>query len=185
MGKRSGKWAAGIVVGLVVGGVAAWLGSPFFIDRIVDEAAPGLMEPKQGMMEPNQSMMGAGMKDPMYAGIFRDGDSSHHAKGRVSLFEADSKRYLRFEEFAATNGPDLYVYLAKPGLGVTDGLNLGKLKGNMGNQNYELPPDADLMSHSQVVIWCRAFSVTFGTGSEDWYVKRKTAPTPGAALHLL
>ena len=55
------------------------------------------------------------------------------------------------EDFRATNGPDLVVYLAKhPAPRVADDVtgggfvSLGKLKGNVGNQNYDVPPDVDI-----------------------------------------
>jgi hypothetical protein len=54
------------------------------------------------------------------------------------------------------------VYLAKaPDLegGFHD---LGRLKGNEGNQNYNVPSEADPEKYRVVVIWCRAFSVPFG-----------------------
>jgi len=35
------------------------------------------------------------------------------------------------------------------------------LKGNIGNQQYELPGDVTVSRYSTVVIWCRAFSVLF------------------------
>jgi hypothetical protein len=48
-------------------------------------------------------------------------------------------------------------------------LELGALKGNKGNQNYELPAGVDLSKYRSVVIWCRRFSVPFGA-----------APLPGS-----
>ena len=63
-----------------------------------------------------------------------------------------------------TNGPDLFVYLTKPGQETTEGVSLGALKGNIGNQNYLIPEDVNLEEYNTVVIWCRAFSATFGTG---------------------
>jgi hypothetical protein len=57
------------------------------------------------------------------------------------------------------------VYLvagaARDESGVDDFEDLGALKGNKGNQQYELPPQLDLERYSTVVIWCRAFSVNF------------------------
>lgn len=158
------RWMMGILAAVAAAfmlGVGWWLGSPFFLNRMVDEAAPAMAD-VAGQM-PDKEMGGEPMADkPMYVGFFRDGDATHHAEGRAIVLTADSMRYLRFEEFETTNGPDLYVYLIRPGMPVRDGLQLGKLKGNMGSQNYEVPAGTDLSLYSQVAIWCRAFNVTFG-----------------------
>jgi Electron transfer DM13 len=42
-------------------------------------------------------------------------------------------------------------------------LHLGPLKGNIGDQNYDVPADADLEKHRAVTVWCRRFGVNFGT----------------------
>jgi len=62
----------------------------------------------------------------------------------------------------STNGPDLYVYLSTD-KAASDFVNLGRLKGNMGNQNYEIPQGTDLDKYDTVLIWCKAFSVLFGS----------------------
>ncbi len=73
-------------------------------------------------------------------------------------------KILRLENFKATNGPDLYVYLSKDPTGIDDGIiNLGRLKGNIGNQNYDIPEDASLEEYNNVLIWCKMFSVLFGS----------------------
>jgi hypothetical protein len=73
-------------------------------------------------------------------------------------------------EFATSNGPDVRVYLvaspdAKDNETVTKAgfVELGKLKGNEGNQNYDVPEDLDLSKYRAVTIWCRRFSVNFAT----------------------
>jgi hypothetical protein len=79
----------------------------------------------------------------------------------VSLARGD-KRVLTLTDFAVANGPDLRVYLV-PGDGKDTGdhIDLGGLKGNKGNQQYDLPKDAEIGRHRTVVIWCRTFSVAF------------------------
>jgi hypothetical protein len=74
----------------------------------------------------------------------------------------DGRTFLRLESLKATNGPDLYVYLAT-GTDASDIVNLGRLKGNIGNQNYEIPTGTDLAKHNTVLIWCKAFSTLFGS----------------------
>lgn len=104
-------------------------------------------------------------KDAMsLIGNFKDaGDGFHMVEGvaRVINLE-DGRTFLRLESLKATNGPDLYVYLAT-GTDASDIVNLGRLKGNIGNQNYEIPPGTDLAKHNSVLIWCKAFSTLFGS----------------------
>jgi hypothetical protein len=56
----------------------------------------------------------------------------------------------------------LYVYLATD-KSASDFVDLGVLKANIGNQNYEIPEGTDLAKYKTVVIWCKAFSVLFGS----------------------
>jgi len=91
------------------------------------------------------------------------GDGFHKAEGVVKVITlADGKTFLRLENLKATNGPDLYVYLST-GKDVSDIVNLGRLKGNIGNQNYEIPPGSNLSKYDTVLIWCKAFSTLFGS----------------------
>ena len=72
---------------------------------------------------------------------------------------------LRFEDLDTSNGPDLYVVLTPHAAdsGNYDGrLQLGRLKGNRGDQNYDIPPGTDLTAFRSVVIWCERFSSPFG-----------------------
>ena len=65
-------------------------------------------------------------------------------------------------KFQSTNGPDLYVYLATD-KGASDIVNLGRLKGNIGNQNYPIPDGTDLTRYNTVLIWFKPFSGPFGS----------------------
>jgi hypothetical protein len=105
-------------------------------------------------------------------GVFRDADSFHQGSGDATLYNLqDGGRILRLEEFSVTNGPDLRVLLVKNGDptkrdDVQDGyIELGKLKGNMGNQNYEIPDDVDVSEYESVVIYCKPFHVIFSVAS--------------------
>ena len=40
-------------------------------------------------------------------------------------------------------------------------VDLGALKGNKGNQQYAIPAGTDLEQDWRVVVWCRAFTVSF------------------------
>ena len=94
-------------------------------------------------------------------------------KGTVAVYKlADGRRVLRLTNFETDNGPDLHVRLiaaddAKDTASVAKAefVELGKLKGNKGNQNYDLPENVDLSKYKVVSIWCNRFSVNFASGS--------------------
>lgn len=96
-------------------------------------------------------------------------DLAHPGTGTALVVELeDGTRILRFEDLNVDNGPDLRVILSTSELvdddaAYDDGdfLDLGDLKGNQGNQNYEIPADVDLDRFATVAIWCRRFNVTF------------------------
>ena len=92
-------------------------------------------------------------------GEFR-GLAGHQASGKAELVLVGDAKFLRFEDFQVTNGPDLRVYITKEG-DVKDGIHLDKLKGSKGNQNYELPEDIDVDEYDTVVIYCQPFGVYF------------------------
>lgn len=85
----------------------------------------------------------------------------------VVLNDGSEQRFLRFESFSTDNGPDLRVYLSASDANADsatfddDFIDLGVLKGNIGDQNYEIPPDVDLSVHDTVVVWCVRFSTPF------------------------
>jgi len=89
---------------------------------------------------------------------------NHPTSGNaLVLGNGTGQRFLRFESFETDNGPDLNVYLVNSAAGgVDDFVDLGNLKGNVGDQNYEIPPDVDLTIYDTVLIWCVRFSSPFG-----------------------
>jgi len=93
---------------------------------------------------------------------------SHPTRGVATVLTDGIQRFLRFEDFATDNGPDLNVYLSTAATDAPasqfddDFIDLGDLKGNIGSQNYEIPAEVDLDVYSTVVIWCVRFSVIFG-----------------------
>ena len=91
------------------------------------------------------------------------GDGIHNAEGIAKVVPLQGgSNILRLENLHVTNGPDLYVYLATD-KSASDFVSLGKLKANNGNQNYDIPSETDLTRHNTVLIWCRPFSVLFGS----------------------
>ncbi|MEX2550557.1 MAG: DM13 domain-containing protein [Nitriliruptoraceae bacterium] len=95
--------------------------------------------------------------------------SRYTVTGEATVYEfEDGSRTLRLEDLHSTNGPDLFVYLTTADADdpdaeiASDHLDLGALRGNVGDQNYDIPASADLDTYDTVVIWCRPFSVAFG-----------------------
>ena len=184
MSKRT--WiVAGIVVAIPVLAVAWWLGSPLFLDTEVDEAFPMSADaeiPDDMTQEEVEEVMEEAADDPptdveepmpedapqvLASGEFTDFDDFHEGSGTATVYElADGSRVLRLEDFEVTNGPDLHVLLVPDG--DPDGrddvegyVDLGSLKGNIGDQNYEIPADLDLSEFGSVVIYCVPFHVLF------------------------
>ncbi len=130
---------------IAVAAIAVFTISPYFYDVTVDEALP---------------TASAELSSGNFVG---SGDGIHEAEGDViTLNLEDGSQYVRFENFKSTNGPDLYVYLATDDQ-ASDFVSLGLLKGNIGNQNYEIPEGVDLSKYNKVLIWCKAFSILFGS----------------------
>lgn len=97
-----------------------------------------------------------------WTGTFVNGVRSYKTSGTAKVFTVDGTRYVRLENFETTNGPDLFVYLAKEGGKTSEGIKVSVLKGNIGDQNYVLDSAIDITVHNTVVIWCRAFDRDFG-----------------------
>ena len=95
---------------------------------------------------------------------------AHETKGLASIYHlADGKRTLRLTGFETSNGPDVHVYLTaaevekgSDAIKQAGYIDLGSMKGNKGDQNYDIPADADLNKFKNVTIWCARFGVNFG-----------------------
>lgn len=124
----------------------------------------GTVAPPWAVAQSNQPVI-------LAMGQWQGADSFHQVQGKVLLIRLpDGRRFVRFEDFRATNGPDLYVYLSThPSPRTSAQLHEGaafevaRLKGNIGNQNYELPSSLDMSKFKSVAIYCKRFSVLFGT----------------------
>ncbi|OHA90581.1 MAG: hypothetical protein A2832_01135 [Candidatus Zambryskibacteria bacterium RIFCSPHIGHO2_01_FULL_44_22b] len=138
-----------LIVSIIILGLAYWLISPFFIDKKVSE-------------ELNISAESEGAQPVLVLrGVFTGFDRIHTGSGNVNVIQVGDRYIIRFEEnFDVANGPDLYVGFGKDGEYIKDS-EIGKLKGNIGSQNYELPAGADLTDYNEVWVWCHAFSVGF------------------------
>ena len=132
------------------------------------EAAAAM--PAKEMSEPMPEA--AAEPKALQRGQFKDADAFHKGAGQATIYELpDGTQVLRLEDFSTTNGPDLHVLLAAhpdptSRSEIEQGyLDLGSLKGNIGNQNYDLPAGTDLSTYHSVVIYCMPFHVIFSTAT--------------------
>jgi hypothetical protein len=148
---------------LVVGLVVAWAAfrpERLWIDKRVNET-----------LETNVQGTSASAGEPQVLASGRFHKGAHETMGDAAIYRLPSgKRVLRLTNFETSNGPDVQVYLVKA-MDALDNdtvknagfVNVGALKGNVGDQNYDVPDDVDLSSYRAVTIWCRRFGVNFGT----------------------
>lgn len=165
-----------VIVAAIVIPFSVYALSPLFINTTVDEKLPETalvtksetmekdemtdkMEKDDTMMKDTESRVAVSLSGS-FVGV---GDGIHDAKGNALVVPLEnSQQILRLEEFSSTNGPDLYVYLASD-TDASDYVSLGRLKANNGNQNYDIPEGTDLAKYDTVLIWCKQFSVLFGS----------------------
>ena len=173
--------AAGLPVLLGMAGVGWYLVSPLFLTRAVDEDFPA---PDPAQLEATQAMNAAmaeptkQMEEPMPGGAAAEAELlargefypvAHEGRGVAGVYQLDDgRRLLRFEGFEVLNGPDLHVWLVPVasvpntiGVEIPGYYDLGELKGNIGDQNYDFPTDLDQTGPWSVVIWCVPFRVPF------------------------
>jgi hypothetical protein len=138
------------------------------IDEIMSSAAQvnnNINEPMNETLQSQQRTLNTtttsnAVRTGSFIGV---GDGIHNAEGTAKVIPLeDGTNILRLENLRVTNGPDLYVYLS-PDKDASDIVNVGKLKANNGNQNYDIPEGKDLSKYDTVLIWCRPFSVLFGS----------------------
>lgn len=150
------KWILALIgVPALAGAWWAFRPEKLFINQKVSEAAPAALS-----TEP----------EALYTGKLEG--KIHQTSGRATIYKtAGGEEYLRLTDFTTSNGPDVHVLLARAedkGLnqevvkGSLDSVELGKLKGNQGDQNYDLPAAADLNQYQAVVIYCERFHAIFG-----------------------
>lgn len=148
------------------------------IDELREATPEQIQEFEEKVLEESKDMPTVVVEDDMptgptvlATGEFMDADSFHMGSGDAKIInQPDGTRILRFENFDVTNGPDLRVLLASGSSPTNSGnlgeyVELGKLKGNMGNQNYVIPSTVDIDSFNSVVIYCKPFHVVFSTAT--------------------
>jgi len=140
-------------IGFIAGNAFWYLASPLWIDRIVAESIA-----EGGTI--------------LATGQFSGADASHKGAGQVAVIDQNGQTIVRFTEFEVTNGPDLYVWLVKAGniqksadVKASEWIELGVLKGNIGDQNYSLPAGTDISEYQTVIVWCRQFGVLFAAAA--------------------
>jgi hypothetical protein len=148
-----------IGVGVVVLAIAWYAFRPelLFIDKTVNEEFPGA------------AAMASIDKTPMVVSGGNFKGLAHETKGFAAIYQlADGRRTLRLTEFETSNGPDVRVYLTaadvekgNDALEQVGFVDLGSMKGNKGDQNYDIPADVELHNYKNVTIWCRRFGVNF------------------------
>lgn len=171
--RRRWVWVAGGALVAVAAVVLVWFQpQKLFIDDRVDEAIPTAPAPSSPSPEPAAdapSTTAAPAPEPVELARGEFISRDHGTTGVARVLElADSGRIVRLEGLDTDNGPDLYLYLTANPAGGDEGafdddhIDLGRLKGNQGDQNYDLPADVDLSRFTTVVIWCDRFDSAFG-----------------------
>lgn len=103
---------------------------------------------------------------PLLSGTFHS--NAHPTRGTATVHRGGGETVLRFTDFETSDGPDVRIYLVASDdvAGETDlrrgFVDLGALKGNVGDQNYLIPAATDLSIYRAVSVWCRRFGVNFG-----------------------
>jgi hypothetical protein len=149
---------------VTAGVVGVYLGSSVFLDNEVNERVAVAAPPSKESGGSSRGDADRPRNVRLRAGRFES--VAHSASGDAMIIDlARGGRVLTLTDFEVDNGPDLRIYLvagpARSEDEVDDFVELGGLKGNKGNQQYEIPDRIDVERYSTAVIWCRAFSVLF------------------------
>jgi len=184
------RWLVGVVVAAVA--VGLWAFEPWrlvtsseideplpatAVEAVTESSTPHSSQPaKKSSGSSKQTKKPAPTTPPPQDRVRATGSferAEHATDGRALVLElADGSQFVRLEDLATSDGPDLHVWLTdQPSGGAwgsyDDGryVRLGELKATNGNQNYAVPDDADLGGLNTVVIWCDRFNVAFGTAA--------------------
>ncbi|MFC4334564.1 DM13 domain-containing protein [Salininema proteolyticum] len=170
------KRTIAIIGGLAAAGLiaaAVWF-EPWalFTNERVDEELPEVAQ-SEPSDDPSESMGDEEEEEakPVQLAAGEFVTQEHDTSGAATVIEnPDGSRQLLLEDLATSNGPDLRVWITDQEVDpdewhVFDNgywVELGELKGNEGDQVYDIPDDADLDKVTSVSIWCKRFSVSFG-----------------------
>ena len=183
--RRKAVWiigAAGAAAVLLVAGLLfqPWL---LFVDVRVADRIPSPQATPSAVIEPVEMAdpttgdatpaPPAGPRDLAAGSLI---SHEHETSGSVRIIEnPDGTRQLALVGLATSNGPDVHVWLsAGPVVEGRDGwytaasydhVDLGPLRGNLGDQLYDIPADVDLSTFRTVDLWCERFGVSFGAAA--------------------
>lgn len=145
---------------VIAAGWYAFRPERLFVNQTVNESFPTVAVSSGQMQETSNAVLAAGEFHSVH----------HDTKGHAEILQQGGKRILRLSRFATSNGPDVRVYLVAATDATDDAtvksagfVEIAPLKGNIGDQNYELPASLDLGKYHAVTIWCKRFSVNFGS----------------------
>ncbi|GAA2878041.1 hypothetical protein Acy02nite_15260 [Actinoplanes cyaneus] len=161
----------------LIAGVGLYWFQPWKLatDRQVDEALAAVPAPAGSSALPAASVS-VSPAAPAGPTVVRQGEfvSHEHDTGGAArvILNPDGTHELELIDLDTSNGPDLRVWLSDQpvrtgtaGWRVFDDgkwVELGRLKGNRGNQRYAIPAGTDLEKLASVAIWCKRFAVSFG-----------------------
>lgn len=155
----------GMTYVVVAGTAGVLLGLPLIADDVVAEDVVRVDTGVDGSAGTLPSTGEDGDARPVETASGQFESRVHPGEGTAALIDLpDGSTVLTLTDFATDNGPDLLVYLvpADSPAGSDEGaIDLGALKGNKGNQQYAIPAGTDLEQEWRVVVWCRAFTVSF------------------------
>ena len=145
--------------------VTAFVVIPLFAQRTLEEGVPGAASRPTGSAQPSAPTAAASPSpaEPreLASGDLRRIDAVHFGSGRVTIVEAGTARYVRFEQVDIAAAPNLSLYLSDRRDGDPGNyVDLGPLKATKGSFNQEITAPVDLLHVGAVVLWCRAFNVT-------------------------
>jgi hypothetical protein len=154
-------WLGAVGLAVLAAGTLIWFQpQKLLYDNRVDEPQPSAAVPSQASGSPATPV-------ELASGAFISREHETRGTARV-LRLADGSVVVRFEGFATSNGPLLVVWLSENRADGPDGsfagdhVDLGALKGNIGDQNYLVPTGVDATAYTSVVVWCARFHVSFG-----------------------
>ena len=152
----------GLAIIVVAGGWYAFRPERLFVNKTVNESL-GAIATTPSATDATPALV------TLATGSFHS--NAHETRGTATVIDVgQGRRVLRLTSFSTSNGPDVRVYLVAAG-DVQDNatvktagfVELGPMKGNIGDQNYDIPSTVDLANYRTVTIWCKRFSVNFGS----------------------
>ena len=156
------KWVLAVSLPVLIAAWWAFRPERLWINQRVNEPAP---------------FASTSDPQPLYTGRLQG--AAHQTSGRATVYKAaDGTEYLRLSDFSTSNGPDVHVVLSQSEdanlkqeivKGRLDTVELGALKGNQGDQNYDVPTSVDLQRYDAVVIYCERFHAVFGVAKLEQF----------------